>query len=421
MINKDAIGLDIRLDTGDVWGQLSGYFSEAQKVFSNIYMIGKEISGAIGKTFPSMEWPTKAISEDTSAIVSCLQEIELAVSDGFDQLATQSEKEGAKDAIFKGWEIAKDFYEKVPQNKKSSGGGKYLRKETDDGDGLLGIAANADMLTAGLAELTAAWDSEAIAKAASTAAQWAQTAAVTAWNGICGVASAVTTAFGAAMNFLTSPITLVVLGIAALIAIVVLLVKNWDTVKAALITGWEAVKQAFSVAGEWFNTNVIQPLVGFFTGLWDQICLIVTNVTTFISTKFQEFTLWIQTVIANVQAVFMGIDAFLLGVFATDWTNQFGAFGEVLNAFFANVENIWNAVKTIFNGIVEFVKGVFAGDWQKGCQREAVCFRKCCKGAMLPKVDDPRRRGVYLKKTKGGCLCGHEKGGIFFLIAKANI
>lgn len=268
-----------------------------------------------------------------------------------------------------------------------------------------------DMITsfggvvAGLAESAAAWVKDTSIKVASTAAQWAQNAAqwaqnaaVTAWNGICGVASAVTTAFGAAMNFLTSPITLVVLGIAALIAIVVLLVKNWDTVKAALITGWEAVKQAFSVAGEWFNTNVIQPLVGFFTGLWDQICLIVTNVTTFISTKFQEFTLWIQTAIANVQAVFMGIDAFLLGVFATDWTNQFGAFGEVLNAFFANVENIWNAVKMIFTGIVDFVKGVFAGDWQKGCQREAVCFRKCCKGAMLPKVDDPRRRGVYLKK-----------------------
>ena len=34
------------------------------------------------------------------------------------------------------------------------------------------------MLTAGLFDLTAAWDAEAIAKAASTAAQWAQTAAV---------------------------------------------------------------------------------------------------------------------------------------------------------------------------------------------------------------------------------------------------
>lgn len=45
------------------------------------------------------------------------------------------------------------------------------------------------MLTAGLAELTAAWGAEAIAKAASTADQWAQTAAVTAWNGICGAVS----------------------------------------------------------------------------------------------------------------------------------------------------------------------------------------------------------------------------------------
>lgn len=317
-------------------------------------------------------------------------------------------------AFSQGFDIFSWLYN--PADIKNNGGtlSSKVFDSASYADELTEAAAGSGMLSVGFNKLREALDGVNLSQIAATASQWIQNAAVTAWNGICGVASAVTTAFGAAMNFLTSPITLVVLGIAALIAIVVLLVKNWDTVKAALITGWEAVKQAFSVAGEWFNTNVIQPLVGFFTGLWDRICLIVTNVTTFISTKFQEFTLWIQTVIANVQAVFMGIDAFLLGVFATDWTNQFGAFGEVLNAFFANVENIWNAVKTIFNGIVEFVKGVFAGDWQKGCQREAVCFRKCCKGAMLPKVDDPRRRGVYLKKTKGGCLCGHEKGGIFF-------
>lgn len=51
------------------------------------------------------------------------------------------------------------------------------------------------------------------------------------------------------------------------------------------------------------------------------------------------------------------------GAFAKDWTEQFGAFGNVLNAFFANVQNIWNAVKNIFTGIVSFVKNVFAGDW----------------------------------------------------------
>lgn len=281
-------------------------------------------------------------------------------------------------------------------------------------EGLEESTKGTGLLSAGFDRVRKALDGVNLSQIAATASQWIQNAAMTAWEGICKVATFVTSGLGTAMNFLTSPITLVVLGIAALIAIVVLLVKNWDTVKAALITGWEAVKQAFSVAGEWFNTNVIQPLVGFFTGLWNQICVIVTNVTTFISTKFQELTLWIQTAIANVQAVFMGIDAYLQGVFATDWTNQFGAFGEVLNAFFANVENIWNAVKTIFNGIVDFVKGVFAGDWQKGRQREAVCFRKCCKGAMLPKADDPRRRVVGLIMIEGGCLCGHERGGLFF-------
>lgn len=63
------------------------------------------------------------------------------------------------------------------------------KSDGDGTSGLLGLASNAAMLTAGLAELTAAWGAEAIAKAASTADQWAQTAAVTAWNGICGAVS----------------------------------------------------------------------------------------------------------------------------------------------------------------------------------------------------------------------------------------
>ena len=159
-----------------------------------------------------------------------------------------------------------------------------------------------------------------------TAAMWLQNAATTAWQGISTAATAVTTAFGAAVNFLTSPIGLVVLAIAALIAIIVLLVANWDTVKEALLAAWEAVKNAVAVAVDW------------------------------ISTKVQEG-------MAFVQNIFAGISEFMQGIFAKDWTEQFGAFGNVLNAFFANVENVWNAVKSIFGGIVDFVKNVFAGDW----------------------------------------------------------
>ena len=50
------------------------------------------------------------------------------------------------------------------------------------------------------------------------------------------------TALGVAVNFLTSPITLVCLGIGALIAIGVLLYKNWETVKQFFIDLGERFK-----------------------------------------------------------------------------------------------------------------------------------------------------------------------------------
>ena len=175
---------------------------------------------------------------------------------------------------------------------------------TNVGTAILGVIGDMGKMAAGLAKNTAKWIADTAAKVGNTAAQWAQIAATVAWKGICIAATAVTTAFGAAMTFLTSPIGLVVIGITALIAIIVLLVANWDTVSAKAQEVW-----------------------GFIQGLFAQF------------------------------------DDFLQNIFAKDFTEQFGAFGHVLNAFFANVENIWNAVKSIFGGIVDFVKNVFAGDW----------------------------------------------------------
>ena len=148
----------------------------------------------------------------------------------------------------------------------------------------------------------------------------------------------ITSAFGkvgaAIGNLSVGQSALIAVAIVAIVALVKIIIDNWDTIVAAL-----------STAAEWFNTNVIQPIVGFFTGAMD-----------WISTKVQEG-------MAFVQGIFAGISEFMQGMFAKDWTEQFGAFGNVLNAFFANVENVWNAVKNIFSGIVSFVKNVFAGDW----------------------------------------------------------
>ena len=87
--------------------------------------------------------------------------------------------------------------------------------------------------------LQALYAKDAIVRGAATAATWAQIAAQRAqtlatitWNGVCALATAGTTALGAAITFMTGPIGIAIAAIAAIIAAGVLLYQNWDTVKA---------------------------------------------------------------------------------------------------------------------------------------------------------------------------------------------
>lgn len=76
------------------------------------------------------------------------------------------------------------------------------------------------------------------ATAISTAAQWAYNVALNA-----------------------NPIALIIIGVAALIAIIVLLVKHWDDVKKAIAGVWNSIVSIFGNIGAWFKTNVINPIL----------------------------------------------------------------------------------------------------------------------------------------------------------------
>lgn len=103
------------------------------------------------------------------------------------------------------------------------------------------------------------------------AAWWAVNAAVTVWNVIGAVATTVTTGFGVAMAFLTSPIFLVALAIGAIIAIIILLIKNWDEVKEVAGKVWDWIVEKWSQASEWFQTNVTEPVAEWFSAAWENI------------------------------------------------------------------------------------------------------------------------------------------------------
>lgn len=65
------------------------------------------------------------------------------------------------------------------------------------------------------------------------------------WAVVAGTATISTTALGAAFAFLTSPIALVILAIGAVIAIGILLYKNWDTIKEKAGELWSKVTDTF--------------------------------------------------------------------------------------------------------------------------------------------------------------------------------
>ncbi len=114
-----------------------------------------------------------------------------------------------------------------------------------------------------------------VALAASAIAQGAMTIATGAWTVVCGIATGVTTAFGAAVAFLTSPIGLVIMAITALVSIVVLLIKNWDKVKEVATNTWATITKLWSQAPGFFS-KMLGPVKKVFETIFGAIFQVVT-------------------------------------------------------------------------------------------------------------------------------------------------
>ena len=200
--------------------------------------------------------------------------------------------------------------------------------------------------------LHALYAKDAILKAASTAATWAQTAAMTAWNAICTVGTAVTSALGAAFTFLTSPIGLIILAIAAVVAIGVLLYKNWDT-----------VKEKASQLGQW--------IVGVFNNLKEKATAAIQAFAdkfpaafAFISSIFESWKQTVTGVFDGVKQVFQGIIQFVTGVFSGDWSKALDGLKNIFSGAFKALSSLalapLNALKGIVAGAMAGVQGTFS-------------------------------------------------------------
>lgn len=73
-------------------------------------------------------------------------------------------------------------------------------------------------------------------------------------------------------SFLGCPIVWIVAGILAVIAVFILLVKNWDKVKEAAVKCWGKIRNTWANVSSWFSSKIVTPIKKGFSGLWDGIC-----------------------------------------------------------------------------------------------------------------------------------------------------
>ena len=164
----------------------------------------------------------------------------------------------------------------------------------------------------------------------STVATWAQTAAM------------------AALNIAMGPVGLIILGIVAAIAAVILIWKNWDKIVAVFMGTFEAVKTTF--------TNVSQAIFDVFDSKWGWLLpggplikalkLILTN--------------W-EDIWAAISILAIVAWEKISGAFTEHfgWALPGGAIHKALIQIKETWDSVWSGVRTKFDNIAGFVKKIW--------------------------------------------------------------
>lgn len=174
------------------------------------------------------------------------------------------------------------------------------------------------------------------------------------------ISTAATTAFGAVMSFVTSPITLVILAIGALIAIVYLLVENWDTVSAAAVKCWEWIKETWSKVAGWFDKNVIQPVVKFFKDAGAAISKAFSDAWAWCKNAWSAAGNFFSGIWSSIKNAFGAVGSWFKDTFTKAWQgvkNVFSAGGKIFDGIKDGIANVF---KTVVNGIIGGINKVIA-------------------------------------------------------------
>jgi hypothetical protein len=159
-------------------------------------------------------------------------------------------------------------------------------------------------------------------------------------------------------------------GVAALPAVIVgAIVAAVATIVVVVKDNWNAICELFSTVGEWFNGNVIEPVVSFFKDMWKTISGFFGSLWKDIVTVWQGASKWFSsTVIEPIVGFFKGFATRAQQIFQGIWI-IIKAIWIVASSWFNNnvitpISNLFNFLKTFIQTTIQTAKDFVFSTWQ---------------------------------------------------------
>ena len=159
-------------------------------------------------------------------------------------------------------------------------------------------------------------------------------------------------------------------GVAALPAVIVgAIVAAVATIVVVVKDNWNTICELFSAVGEWFNGNVIKPVVSFFKDMWKTISGFFGSLWKDIVTVWQGASKWFSsTVIEPIVGFFKGFATRAQQIFQGIWI-IIQAIWIVASGWFNNnvitpISNLFNFLKTFIQTAIQVAKDFVFSTWQ---------------------------------------------------------
>lgn len=159
-------------------------------------------------------------------------------------------------------------------------------------------------------------------------------------------------------------------GVAALPAVIVgAIVAAVSTIVVLVKDNWNTICELFSTVGDWFNENVIEPVVSFFKDMWKTISGFFGSLWKDIVTVWQGASKWFSsTVIEPIVGFFKGFATRAQQIFQGVWI-IIQAIWIVASSWFNNnvitpISNLFNFLKTLIQTTIQTAKDFVFSTWQ---------------------------------------------------------